>query len=255
MKLRTKNGSKPGSLRERKQKCPNVGQIAPSRPKGAKQFHAQATEPVAIAKAPTKPLGIPQTLKHISGMADVRYKFDKAKSAQAIALLLRRAACANKNLTKGQIVKMLYAADRRQIRRTGTPITGDQPFSLPHGPILGTILDLLNGKIKDDSWHKHFTVAHANTHLIHLLKDLNEDLLTRNERQSLEKAYDIMSKMTWKELQHFCHKEFGEWEDPGDGQKPIRFEAIFREVKKPLAFAQDLQELQKDDTFLLHLLA
>jgi hypothetical protein len=179
-------------------------------------------------------------------MAELKFKFDTHKTAQAVAFLLRHSGGKR---SKGFLVKMLYAADRRQLRRVGAPITGDSAFSLPDGPILSKTLELLCGKVTNAFWSNHFSSAPngVNT-LIRLKMDLPDDLLSENEKDSLARACDYFGNKTWEELKRWFHdpKNCGEWEDPGSSRKPIRVESIFKQIGKSDEFIEEIKSLQKE---------
>ena len=204
-----------------------------------------------LRKHLAKSLGKSPTLKHVPGVSTLRFKFDPKKTAQAVAFLLR---LSNNKRTKFFVVKMLYAADRRQMRRAGVPITGAAPVSMEHGPVLSEVLDLLNGVRSDPLWKNHISTASRDTHLIHLKKDLPDNLLTENEKKSLCIAHEVFSKMTKDEAEEYCHRNFKEWVAPGKTSKPIDFETIYKEVGRP-GFSEEMQDLQREEAFLLQLLA
>ena len=149
---------------------------------------------------------------------------------------------------------MLYAADRRQLRRVGLPITGDSPVSMKRGPVLSATLDFLNGKRTDAFWEKHISKARSDSHLVHLIEEPSFDLLTENEKESLEMAYDFFSKKTWPEVEDFCHKKFKEWKDPGNSQNPIDFEDMMLAAGKSSEYVKDLIARQKEKQILADLL-
>lgn len=187
-------------------------------------------------------------------MDELRFKFDSKKTAQAAAFLLKRAGGST---SKGHLIKMLYASDRRQIRRTGLPLTGDKPYSMKNGPILSAVLDLLDGDKPDAFWNKHISTATRDSYSIKLLEELPSDLLSEDEKQTLSKACDFFAPMSWAEVQEYFHnpKIIGEWENPGNSRKEILFERIYQEVGRGPGFADEVRMMQKEEDVIARLLA
>jgi hypothetical protein len=182
-------------------------------------------------------------------MGELRFTLKPEKAGQAAAYLLKLSGGSK---SKGHLDKMLYAADWSQLRRVGVPITGDQPVSMPQGPVLSGILDLLNGKRSHPFWTKHISQATRDNHLIRLLEEAPTDLLTESEKVTLEKVHARLAGMEWNDLKDYCHKLFTEWEDPGKSQKPIEFETmLLKSGKRKPAFVHELISLQKERQFLL----
>lgn len=185
----------------------------------------------------------------------LRFHFNPEKAAQAAAFLLRRAG--KKGISKGHLVKMLYGADKKQIRENGVPLTGDDPFSLKNGPILSNVLDLLDGDKTDKFWSKHISTAAKDTHRVHLLDDsIGSDLLSESEMASLSVAWDVFNDMPWPAVVKFCHdkKKFPEWEDPGTSRIPITFERLYEAVGRPFALSEEIQMMQREEALIDKLL-
>ena len=187
-------------------------------------------------------------------MGELHFEFQSQKSAQAAAFILKRAGGEH---TKGHLVKMLYGADRRQMRRTGIPITGDDPYSMQCGPILSNILDILDGDKTDAFWKDHISTASSDTHKVKLLAEMPDDLLSENEKEALAFSCDFFRNMSWKDVKKFCHdpKNFAEWKDPGTSRNPISHETILKNVGKSTEFIDDLKALRQEEQLIERLLA
>ena len=188
-------------------------------------------------------------------MAELRFKFDSLKTVQATAFLLKRAG--ERGISKGHLIKMLYGADKHQIRRSGLPITGDEPFSMKNGPILSAVLNLLNGAGRNAYWKKHISTAASDAHLVHLLdENIGDDLLSEDEKESLTRAWDIFSKMNWDEVKEFCHnsKNFPEWENPGRSRKAITFERLYEVVGRPQKLVEEIEMMEREEKLFSQLI-
>lgn len=71
----------------------------------------------------------------------IRFRFMPDKFANAVAYLALKCP----GTTKMKICKLLFYADKRHLVKYGRPITGDQYYKLPHGPVPTRGLDMLRG--------------------------------------------------------------------------------------------------------------
>ena len=185
-------------------------------------------------------------------MGALAFKFDSRKTAQAVAFLLRKSR--DGKTSKGFLVKMLYGADKRQIRQTGIPLTGDTPYSMESGPVLSTTLNLLGGERSDVFWEKHISKSpKGDTSRIQLIDEsIGDDLLSQSEKESLTKAWEVFGGMTWKQVVAFCHdpKNFPEWEDPGKSRKLITFEKLYSVVDRRPELADEIAMLDREDALI-----
>ena len=93
------------------------------------------------------------------------FEFDIEKSIQASACFLGLAP--GQRLPYLVLVKLLYLADREELREVGYPLAGDTAHALPHGPILGQICDLIrleNMGEYGELWNQRFETNGAPYH-------------------------------------------------------------------------------------------
>lgn len=64
----------------------------------------------------------------------IRFRFDVKKVAQATAYLLKSMREERHNFMA--LLKMLYIVDRKSLKESGFPITGDTYVAMKHGPVL-----------------------------------------------------------------------------------------------------------------------
>jgi hypothetical protein len=67
----------------------------------------------------------------------VHFRFNQHKAVAAVAYLVSKKIDA---LDKYKLAKLLFLADKHHLVRFGRPITGDEYYALPHGPIPSAIL-------------------------------------------------------------------------------------------------------------------
>src|SRR5688572_14417051 len=70
-----------------------------------------------------------------------------AKTVQATAVLLQ--AAPGERMSYMRLLKLLYLADRRMMRETGSPITFDRVVAMKHGPVLSETYSLIKGEHPD----------------------------------------------------------------------------------------------------------
>ncbi len=117
------------------------------------------------------------------------------------------------------LLKILYLADRKSLIRRGKPITGDQMFSMPHGPVLSRIYDLIKTGDDTQPWYEYLMDREANT--ISLRSAPHTDELSDFERGILREEFDQYRTYTFGELKALTH-ELPEYKDPNGGSLPDR---------------------------------
>lgn len=80
------------------------------------------------------------------------YMFRSQKVLEIITFLL---SMNNNKMEKLKLIKELYLIDRLSIEETNMSITGDEYFSLPHGPILSNTLNILNDIQNKNEWAEY----------------------------------------------------------------------------------------------------
>ena len=76
-------------------------------------------------------------------MTEIRFTWDPEKAIQAAAYLVQRL----ERVDKVKLTKLLYLADREHFLQHGAPITGDEQYAMPKGPVPSKTLHLLDGEV------------------------------------------------------------------------------------------------------------
>ncbi len=156
----------------------------------------------------------------------MRFCFNELKSAQAASLLI---SLHGGELNYMVLIKLLYLADRQTLLEHGYTITGDSFVSMPRGPVLSRIYDLITvGRYKTITpWFryisepKNYKVRHAEH------APSRRDELSKYETRVLQeiyKKYEAMDKWDLVDLMH----TLPEWEDPKGSSLPIDPQNILR---------------------------
>jgi uncharacterized phage-associated protein len=154
--------------------------------------------------------------------------FNAKKSAQVISFFISKSGSRNINILK--VMKLVYLADRRSIKKFGFPILDEPRVSMPHGPVNSTTYSYACGEYElEDGWSDYLE-DRAN-HQIGVKKSLTVD-----ELDELSEADVECLNETWAEFGHmdqwqlvkWTHdrKNVPEWEDPNGSSKPIPLERI-----------------------------
>jgi uncharacterized phage-associated protein len=175
----------------------------------------------------------------------IRFRFNAKKAAQAANKLLQLSGGQRNYM---ELVKLLYLADRKAIVRLQRQITGDQLVSLPYGPVLSRILNLIRlgpNSPEDAPWFDAVSAPFG--YDVKSLGDCGDDELSNAECRILQEVYDEHGGKNWKELSKLTH-ELPEWTDPDGGTIPISPEQVLKlEGKSPEEIAFIRRELSLFD--------
>ena len=147
--------------------------------------------------------------------------FDEGKTTQAATLFL--------NLHGGQmsymkLIKLLYLADRTSLLRFGKPITMDRWYSMKHGPVLSTVLNLITDPSQVDSdgpWSQFISPPLGNWEVRLLTMDLRNDRLSSAEENLIMEIYREYGHYNRWDLVEILHqgKIAPEWKNPGGNSR------------------------------------
>ena len=155
----------------------------------------------------------------------IAYRFKPIKARQLAAGFLRQAVDHTMNYTK--LIKLMYLADRESMLTTGFPITGDECFALPKGPILSTVLNCIRGEIRDQDWLAHFRTS---DYTIQMIADPGDDELSRFDDDLIAGIFKRYDNIDYGDMIQHTH-DFPEWKcnrpDGANKARKIAPEDIF----------------------------
>ncbi len=160
----------------------------------------------------------------------IRFKFNEKKTTQAAALFLKKN---DSHMNYMKLIKLLYFADRGALTLWERPITGDAYVSMPRGPVLSAVLDIINnGKYLNINqyWYKY--ISTPSDYEIELEKIPEMDALSKREIELIDELYERFKDFNQWEMVDLCHDMLPEWEDVENTSKPIEIERILKEVHK-----------------------
>lgn len=163
----------------------------------------------------------------------MKFAYDERKAAEAAAWLLM---FAGGSMPYMKLLKLMYLADRLALIETGAPITGDDMFALPKGPILSRVLDLMNSSPEEGRAWFEFVSGHSGPggYDVTAVKDPPSDdsRLSDYEVGVLERVWGEYGEVGLWSLVERLHRELPEWSDPGGSSRRIRPEDILRAARQ-----------------------
>ncbi|MEH2262385.1 Panacea domain-containing protein [Nostoc sp.] len=150
--------------------------------------------------------------------------FNERKATQVAASFIK--LCGGR-LNYMKLIKLMYLAERQALLNWGRPITYDSYFSLKHGPILSTTLDLINEGKQPDSDHVWFKYISApNDYDVILYKDCSTDDLSEAEESLINEIFQKYGQFNKWELVDLLHSVLPEWRNPNGSSIPITYKDI-----------------------------
>ncbi|HET6883028.1 MAG TPA: Panacea domain-containing protein [Pirellulales bacterium] len=146
------------------------------------------------------------------------FRFDKLKTMQAVAFLLRREPARRMNFMR--LLTVLYFAEREILAESGKPLTGSHVVSTRRGPVLADVLALIQSQhIATPEWSKFFS---RDRYQIVMTDDPGVTHLSRFVASKLEdvaKRYEDLDE--WAMAEEAC--KLAEWQrnEPGDSVPEI----------------------------------
>lgn len=172
--------------------------------------------------------------------------FNEAK-ATGLATYLLSLAGGTMNYMK--LIKLMYLVDRASFCAIGQFVTNDDMYSLPNGPLLSNVDDLITEPSRQKNiWTQHITEpAKYEVSLTRKNHKSVQDLLSDFELELTQHIFQQFGKMNVWDLVDQLHKMLPEWENPGPGRrKPINLDAILADCGKlPEERRQILQYLNE----------
>jgi uncharacterized phage-associated protein len=134
------------------------------------------------------------------------------------------------------LVKLLYLAERLSFSQFGEPLTGDYIVSMPHGPVLSTTYNHINGAIRSlpdggwDSWISDRADNMVGLRDRSMLSSPAEDLLqlSDGDLEVLEATWAEFGRWDRWRLVDYTHSDAcPEWKDPLGSSQPIQYHDLF----------------------------
>ena len=154
--------------------------------------------------------------------------FNEEKATQVAGALLNKAGGTMAYL---KLIKLLYYVDREALLQWGRPVTTDSLVSMPHGPVVSRIYDLISVGPREDgqgspsAWHRHIT--RSGQYDVTLSAATSDDELSIAENGVISQIWDRHGQKSKWMLRDETH-DLPEWQDPNGSSIPIEYEDILR---------------------------
>ena len=160
--------------------------------------------------------------------------FLEEKTTQIAAKLIQKAGG---KLSYLALLKLLYFADKQMLLEWGVPMTYDEWYAMPHGPVLSRTYNLIKGDfVGSGIWSAHI---HRNGWDVELISDPGDALTSEAEDKIVDTVFGEYGRKSRWELRDLTH-ELPEWSDPGGSSNPI----TYREVLQVAGLSSDaIQEI------------
>lgn len=147
------------------------------------------------------------------GIMPEEIKFNEQKSTEAASLLL--------HLKGGRadfwwIIKMLYLIDREAFKRWERPITYDFYKSLPYGPVVMSIYNIIKKNLPSLFWKRYIVTLPKESEVMLTGSPAKIRKLSKAEIDLINELYKEFGNRSGKELVKYTHT-LPEWRDPHDG--------------------------------------
>lgn len=157
--------------------------------------------------------------------------FDADKVLQTICYLL---SLNNKKMNLLKLMKELYLIDRLSIQETNFSLSGDEHYSLNHGPVLSATKNLLEdlGRDSNNYWDIFLTKKRSKYYPdICLINEIDTDCLSKKDMEYIQSISDKYKNYNEWDLQNYTHS-LREWKDPKGSSKKIRYVDIMHALGK-----------------------
>ena len=170
-------------------------------------------------------------------------RFDEQKATDAATLLLRRAGG---QLTRLELIKLLYFADREATKRYNRPICGGRYVSMEYGPVLSEVYDLITGNQPSEVWAARICTVERD---VILREDHPPSAVSEAELNVLEAMSDEWGNQRTGEIIDYGHN-LAEWTDPGGSSvliEPLQFLKAIRKTDQEIS--DIAEEVREEDYF------
>ena len=170
-------------------------------------------------------------------------RFDEQKATDAATFLLCRAGG---RLTRLELIKLLYFAEREATERHNRPICGGRYVSMKYGPVLSEVLDLINDRYPSKVWAERIESHGAE---VVLRENCPPSAVSEAELNVLHAIYDEWGNQTTGKIIDYGHN-LAEWTDPGNSSSLIEPLKFLRAVGKTEQEISDIvEEVREEDHF------
>lgn len=160
---------------------------------------------------------------------------------KALDLIVFFAAKNGYKISKLKLIKLIYLTEREFIALNGFPSLLDEYYSLPHGPICSSTLNIINKKSMANETIGVFRLRGKDVSLS-IDADLWEyDHLSEADRAAAERVWSMHGSKSASQLRNYTHANCPEYTEVERGRVNIELQVLLA-----AAGADDAQEIADD---------
>jgi len=137
--------------------------------------------------------------------AEIQFNRKPQKIVEVILYLIHKSP-----LTRYQIVKFFYLADRVHLRKYGRPVTYDRYVAMKAGPVASTAYDIIKGKkihgINTEDLPFEITEIGAYWGVANPKREVNFDFFSKSDLKVLDEIYETYHKHSFDDLYELTHQ-------------------------------------------------
>jgi uncharacterized phage-associated protein len=140
----------------------------------------------------------------------VHLNFDHRKATQAINFFANKAGG---YINKMKAIKLIYFADRYHLRKYGRPITNDEYFAMPYGPVNSGVKEIAENSdflAKDEQVYASTYLKVQNQYGVKSINPVENKVFSKSDIEALSFAWDKFGKYNQYQLADLSHN-YPEW--------------------------------------------
>jgi len=162
--------------------------------------------------------------------------FDPIKARQVIAYFARKNGG---SIEKLKLTKLIYLSERLSFQKRSAPMNFDDFYSMPHGPVPSSSLNVINAKADGIKLHGN---------LVSASDEIGNDRLSANDVAILDQVWGEFGKMSAFQLRNWTHDNCKEYVEVPEGRFTISYDEILDAVavEDSDAIMRELKFLQRE---------
>lgn len=140
----------------------------------------------------------------------VHLNFDHRKATQAINFFANKAGG---YINKMKAIKLIYFADRYHFRKYGRPITNDEYFAMPYGPVNSGVKEIAENSdflAQNEQEYSAIYLKIPNQYGVRSIYPVDEKVFSKSDVDALSFAWDKFGRYNQYELADISHN-YPEW--------------------------------------------
>lgn len=147
---------------------------------------------------------------------------------QAIDLIVFFAEKSGGRISKLKLIKLIYLTEREFIKAYGFPSLFDEYYSLKHGPICSSTLNLVNGQMPGVETSDLFRLSGNVISLVRKTEQYEYDGLSLANLEAAQSVWSLHGNKTPSQIRAYTHKFCPEYTDVENGRVPIDIRDMLR---------------------------